>query len=161
MCILHEAWRYKNKSYEILPCKSLEISNFERAILTRGSGDIAMVLYLSFQPSDSLGRSSGPLSASVSPTVIKDANKAASKCFQIFKLMINIYSHLCQARGNRDKNGSSLGHIHSKIQAPLSVTTSWQEILGAANLCINGRKTFEEIFIFLFSYVPAIPTLSS
>ena len=45
-----------------------------------------------------------------------------SKCIQVFKLMIHIYSHLCQARGNGDKNGSSLGHIDS-IQAPPSVTT--------------------------------------
>ena len=59
-----------------LTCKILETSNFERAILTRGSGDKAMALYQYFQPSDGLPDPSGPLSASVSPAVIKDANEA-------------------------------------------------------------------------------------
>ena len=59
--------RYFNMQY-------FRTSNFERVIPTRGSGDKAMALY--FQPSDDLPDSSGPLSASVSPAAIKDANEA-------------------------------------------------------------------------------------
>ena len=54
----------------------LETSNFEWAILTRGSGDKTMALYQYFQPSDSLPDPSGPLSTSISPAAIKDANEA-------------------------------------------------------------------------------------
>ena len=50
--------------------------NFEQAIITRGSGDKAIALYQYFQPSDALPDPSGPLSVSISPAVIKDANEA-------------------------------------------------------------------------------------
>ena len=63
-------------------CKSLETSNFEWAILTHGSGDKAMALYQYFQPSDRLPDPSGPLSASVSPVTIKDANEAVRSTTQ-------------------------------------------------------------------------------
>ena len=61
--------RYFNMQY-------FRTSNFERVIPTRGSGDKAMALYQYFQPSDDLPDPSGPLSASVSPAAIKDANEA-------------------------------------------------------------------------------------
>ena len=63
-------------------CKSLETSKFEWAILTRGSGDKAVALYQYFQPSNGLPDPSGPLSASVSPVTIKDANKAVKSTTQ-------------------------------------------------------------------------------
>ena len=56
----------------------LETSNFEQAILTCGSGDTVISLYQYFQPSDGLPDPSGPLSVSVSPVAIKDANKAVT-----------------------------------------------------------------------------------
>ena len=54
------------------------MSNFEQAILTCGSSDTAIALDQYFQPSDGLPDLSGPLSASVSPVAIKDANKAVT-----------------------------------------------------------------------------------
>lgn len=57
-------------------------SNFEWVIPTRGSGDKAMALYQYFQPSDDLPDSSGPLSASVSPAAIIDANEAVRSATQ-------------------------------------------------------------------------------
>ena len=68
--------RYENKNYKILTCKILETSNFERTILTRGSGDKAMALHHYFQLLDGLPDPCGPMSASVSPAVIKDTNEA-------------------------------------------------------------------------------------
>ena len=61
-------WKYKLQN---LTCKILEASNFEHAILTRGS---TMVIYQYFKPLDGLTDPSGPLSASISPVAIKDAN---------------------------------------------------------------------------------------
>ena len=68
--------QYKNKTYKNLTFK---ISNFERAILTCGS---TMALCRYFQPLDGLPDSSGPLSASISPEVIKDANEAVRSATQ-------------------------------------------------------------------------------
>ena len=54
--------------------KILQTSNFEQAIITCGAYK-AVALYHYFQPSDSLPDHSGPLSVSVSPVPIKDANE--------------------------------------------------------------------------------------
>ena len=54
------------------------MSNFEWGILTRGNSDKAKALYQYFQPSDGLLDPSGPLSASVSPVAIKDANETGT-----------------------------------------------------------------------------------
>ena len=94
----------ENKSYEILTCKILEMSNFGRAILTRGSGDKAMPLYQYFQPLDGLPDPSGPLSASVSPVAIKDANMAVRNAKQAKKQT--------QARGH----GNAQAHTKIKIR---------------------------------------------
>ena len=57
------------------------MSNFEWAILTRGSGDKAVALYQYIQPSDGLPYPIGPLSAPVSPA-IKDTNEAVRSVTQ-------------------------------------------------------------------------------
>ena len=54
--------------------KILQTSNFEQAIITCGAYK-AVALYHYLQPSDSLPDPSGPLSVSVSPAPIKDANE--------------------------------------------------------------------------------------
>ena len=65
-------------SHDIIWWKILEISNFEWAILTRGSSDKAMALYQYFQPSDSHPDPIWLLSESVGLAAIKGTNNAVA-----------------------------------------------------------------------------------